>query len=295
MVATSLFAAAVASLALADTSSPAQALPSGVAVSVARPSTPAQALLTDSYTVSLGTFLVGTNITANLNGEFVKNPAIDFNQTLGTGSDYTRSRADLLWRINPKHHVRFLYFRAQNAVTRTIDAPLDWGDYTFQTNSSVTTDTSFNVYQLAYEYTLMRRPNYEIAATAGVHVMDMKIKLSGNATVTDASGQTSTASYQTSQSNLPAPFPVIGLRAGWAVAPQWYLDAVAQFLKYNYEGFNGRWSDLRVGATWMFHRHYGVGVAYNRFHVNVDVNRASYNGNVTLGYSGAQAFLTGSF
>ena len=45
----------------------------------------------------------------------------------------------------------------------------------------------------------------------------------------------------------------------------------------------------------MFARHFGVGLGYDRFHVNVDVNKGNFNGNVTLGYSGLQAFLTGSF
>ncbi len=141
----------------------------------------------------------------------------------------------------------------------------------------------------------MRGPTYEVGATAGVHLLDMKIALSGNATFTDSSGHTGSASYSTKESNLPAPLPVVGLRAGWSVAPNWYLEAQAQIFKFDYEGFNGNWSDLRAGVTWMFSRHFGVGAGYNRFNVNVDVNREKYNGSVDLSYSGAQLFLTGTY
>ena len=285
---------AATSPALADDSSAAPASTSqGVAVSVERPSTPAQALLTDPYAVSLGVFLVNTNITAELNGRTSSGSSVD--QKLDTGGDYTRYRADLLWRINPKHHVRFFYFRAQQSNTRTLDKPFDWGDYHFQANASLTAEPRLNVYELNYEYTFMRRPDYEISASAGVHYMDMRFKFSGQATVTDANGVNSSASFQTTESNLPAPFPVIGLRAGWAVSPHWVLDAGVQVLKFHYDGYDGRWSDLRLGATWMFHRHFGVGVAYNRFWVNVDIDRDKFNGSLALGYTGPQAFVTGTF
>ena len=292
---TSLIGAAVANSAPADTTSPTQASPNnGVVVTVDR-SAPEPGLLTDRIVASAGGFIMATDLKATLNGQSTKDPQVNFNESLGTGGDFTRTRADLLWRINPKHHVRFMYFKNDVTRTRTIDAPLEWGDYTFQANATVNTHNSTKVYELAYEYAFMRRPTYEVAASAGLHVVDMSIQLSGNATFTDSNGNVTPASFSTSQSHLPAPLPVIGLRANWAIAPQWYLDAQVQIFKFNYEGFNGTWSDLRAGATWMFSRHIGVGIAYNRFHVNVDVNRANFNGNLTLGYSGAQAFLTGSF
>ena len=290
-----LIGAAMANSAAAETSSPTQAPPNnGVVVTVDRVA-PEPELLTDRIVASAGGFIMTTNLQANLNGQSTKDSQVNVNRSLGTGGAFTRTRADLLWRITPKHHVRFLYFKNDVTRTRTIDAPLAWGDYTFQANATLNTHNSTKVYELAYEYAFMRRPTYELAASAGLHVVDLSLQLSGNATVTDANGNVTPASFSTAQSHLPAPLPVIGVRANWAVAPQWYLDAQAQIFKLNYQGFTGTWSDLRAGVTWMFSRHFGVGLAYNRFHSNLDVNRANFNGNLTLGYSGAQAFLTGSF
>ncbi len=50
----------------------------------------------------------------------------------------------------------------------------------------------------------MRRPNFEWAAGAGIHMLDMSIKLSGNATITDANGNVSAVSYTSSNSQLPS-------------------------------------------------------------------------------------------
>jgi hypothetical protein len=287
--------AAAASAALADSTTPVVNLNSGVQVSGTRDATPSEGLLTDRFVASLGTFIVNTDLSAELNGHATKNPDINFNDTLGVGGDFTRGRLDFLWRINPKHHIRFLVFTNDTTYTKTIDKPIEWGDYTFQANATIKTNFKFNVYELGYEYAFMRGPTYEVGGTIGVHLLDMKLGLSGDATVTDANGNVSSASYSSKESSLPAPLPVIGLRGGWSIAPNWYLDAQAQIFKFKLEGYDGDWSDLRAGVTWMFSRHFGVGAGYNRFHANVDITKGAFNGNITLGYSGAQLFLTGTY
>jgi hypothetical protein len=257
--------------------------------------TPANAPLTDRFVVSLGTFIVSTNVKAELNGATTRNPEVDFNQSLGTGGDFTRGRADLLWRITPKHHVRLLYFHNSSTHTRDIDQDIAWDDYTFLANGSVSTNVKFNAYELAYEYALMVRPTYEINASIGVHYLDFGLKLAGDATFTDNQGIVHPAAFETKTSNLPAPLPVIGVRGAWAATSHIYLQAQAQVFKFKYEGYDGHWWDLRTDATWMFTRHFGVGLGYNLFRVNVGVTREAFNGNLNLGYQGLQAFATGSW
>jgi len=49
--------------------------------------TPAQSLIQDKFVMNLGGFIVGTDVTAHLNGSSSTNPDIDFDQTFGDGSD----------------------------------------------------------------------------------------------------------------------------------------------------------------------------------------------------------------
>jgi hypothetical protein len=256
--------------------------------------TPAQGLLTDTFVFNLGAFVVGTDTKAALNGSTSTNQEVDFNDTLGLGSDATRVRLDGLWRINPKHHLRFLYFDNRNSVSKVIDRDVQWGDYTFHANGQVDTDLKLRTYELAYEYAFWREPNYEISGTIGLHYSEISLRLSGQATITSDGGESAAASVSKSNS-LAAPLPVIGLRAGWAVAPQWYLDAQLQLFGVNIDGYDGSWSDVRLGATWMFHRNWGLGLGYDRWTTRVDVNKDQFNGSLKTGYSGLQAFLTGSF
>jgi hypothetical protein len=256
---------------------------------------PAEALLNNSFVGSIGGFILSTDTKARFNGSSSTNPDVDFDQTFGNGHDSTRIRADALWRITPNHHLRFLYFDNKTDRSRTIDRNVQWGDYTFQAGGLVEAETKFRLYELAYEYAFLRQQNFELSGTLGVHYMEVKARLSGNATITDAQGNVSTASFASKQASVPLPLPVIGLRAGWAVAPQLYLEGQGQYFQAKVGDYDGSVTDLRATATWMFSQSFGVGLGYNRFTTKVDVERTSFNGQVRVGYSGLMLFATGTF
>jgi len=265
----------------------------------AQSSSPTEGLLKDRFVISFGGFAVTSNINGSLAGSAnTTDQKIDFDKEFGTDAEQTRLRADALWRITPRHHLRFSYFTNDVRRTRTIDRDLAWGDYTFLLGGQVTAETKFRVYELAYEFAFLRRANYEIVAIAGIHYEDLTLKLSGNAslTVDTPMGPAEQAATFTTKSNsVPAPLPVFGFRAEWAVSPHVFLEAAGQLFTLNYQGIDGNWSDLRAGATWMFSDHFGVGLGFDRFATHVDVAKGSFNGRLNLGYQGLLVYLKGAF
>lgn len=270
-------------------------LAAGAGTAFAQQASPAQALLDNAWVFNLGAFVVASDLKAGLNGQSSSNPEINFDNTFGKANDSTRIRADALWRITPAHHLRLMYFDNKNDRSKVIDRDIKWGDYTFKANGKVDLGYKHEVLAFAYEWAFMRAPSYEIAATLGVHYSETTLKLSGNATVVNPDGTVRNVTAATQSSSLPAPLPVVGLRGGWVVAPQWYIDVEAQFFQVNVDGYDGRWSDFRVGATWMFSKGFGLGLGYNRFSSNLDVTRNDFNGRLNTSYSGLQAYLTGTF
>ena len=256
---------------------------------------PAANLMDDTWVVSVGAFILGTHVRGSLNGQAVNNPEIDFDETFGGANDATRVRADVLWRITPAHHLRFMYFNNTVDRSRIIDEELRWGDYTFQAGGRVDFRQKLETFELAYEYAFLRSAELEVSASAGVHYSSLNLRLSGAATLTDANGNQTSLLSVTKANTVPAPLPVVGLHAVWMFAPQWFLDAQGQFFKVSVGPYDGRWSDLRLGATWMFSRHWGLGVGYNHFTSTIDVDKDSFQGRLKTGYSGAQVVLTASF
>jgi hypothetical protein len=273
-------------------------LGAGVAGSAAAQSASgAQGLLNDRWVFDLGMFVFNSSLKASLNGQSTNNPQVDFDDTFGKARDATRVRGDVLWRITPEHHMRLMYFDNQNTRTKVLEENIAWGDYTFLSGSSAKLKQQMQTFELSYEYAFMRSPTYEVAASIGVHYSKFKIQLSGTADYAGPDCGEPPCNAQSSKTNnsLSAPLPVIGLRAGWVVAQDWYVDAQGQFFKAKAGAYDGNWSDLRVGATWMFNRNYGVGLGYNRFMTRVDVSKNDFDGRLNTGYSGLQAYLTGTF
>jgi hypothetical protein len=194
--------------------------------------------------------------------------------------------------------VRFSYFNNDVRRTRTIDQDLAWGDYTFIAGGQVTAEAKFRVYELDYEFAFLRRRNYEVVFIAGIHLDDLTLKLSGNAslTVDTPTGPVEqTATFTTRSNSVPAPLPVLGFRGAWAVSPHVYLEALGEVFSISYQGINGNWSDLRAGATWMFSEHFGVGLGYDRFATHADVGKGSFTGRLNFGYQGLLIYLRGGF
>ena len=270
-----------------------------LATATAQADSPAEDLLKDRFNVDLGTFVVGSDLNGSLRGSAnTNNQNIDFNKQFGTNADQTRWRADVLWRITQRQHLRFMYFSNDIKRTRTIDQDLAWGDYTFVAGGQVTAEQKFSVYELSYEFAFLRADNYEVVASGGIHYDDLTLKLSGNAslTVDTPTGPVQQATtFSTKQSSVPVPLPVLGLRGDWAVSDHVYLDGSVQVFKLSYQGIDGNWSDLRAGAAWMFNHHFGIGIGYDRFATHVDLNKGSFNGRLNVGYSGVLIYARGGF
>ena len=274
-------------------------LVAGSASAPAWADSPTEKLLNDRFVIDVGGFVVASSIDGSLSGSAnTGDQHINFDKQFGTDADQTRCRGDVLWRITPAQHLRFSYFGNDVRRTRTIDQDLPWGDYTFKAGGQVTAETKFRVYELDYEIAFLRRRNYEIVAIAGIHLDDLTLKLSGNAslTVDTPTGPVEQSATFTSKSNsVPAPLPVLGFRGEWAVSPHLYVDASAEVFSLSYQGIDGNWSDLRAGATWMFSEHFGAGIGYDRFATHTDVSKGSFNGRLNFGYQGLLIYLKGGF
>ena len=270
-----------------------------LATATAQADSPAEDLLKDRFNVDLGTFVVGSDLNGSLRGSAnTNNQNIDFNKQFGTNADQTRWRADVLWRITQRQHLRFMYFSNDIKRTRTIDQDLAWGDYTFVAGGQVTAEQKFSVYELSYEFAFLRADNYEVVASGGIHYDDLTVTLSGNATLTvdtPTGPVQQPTTFTTKQSSVPVPLPVLGVRGDWAVSDHVYLDGSVQVFKLSYQGIDGNWSDLRAGAAWMFNHHFGIGIGYDRFATHIDLNKGSFNGRLNVGYSGVLIYARGGF
>lgn len=247
-------------------------------------------LLDDRFTISLGTFLLGTDTELALRGTGGQiGTEVNLEKDLGLNSG-DRFRVDANWRIAGRHHLRMLYFDYGASRSRTLDRDLEIGDTIYPIDVTVTAGLDVKIYELAYEYAFLRRNDWELLGSVGAHVADFGFSIRGSGTI---AGQPVNARTETASAT--APLPVVGLRYAWRFAPKWYLEATAQYFTVSIDDVDGEIIDLRAGVNWMFTDHFGIGAGWNRFSTDVDVSKERFNGSLDWKYSGAQIYVTASF
>jgi hypothetical protein len=251
----------------------------------------APSVLTDTFNIALGTFIVNTDTTLRLDGEAGEQGRdIDWERNFGEGDAY-RFRLDSYWRFAERHKVRTLVFSSSRSGSRTFEEDITWGGETFPASATIDGEFRFSIYELAYEYAFMRRESFELAASFGVHYTDYKATL--GATVTATGGAADRRIEE--RGSIGAPLPVVGLRGTWLLSQTFSIDASGQFFALTYGDIDGDLQNYRVLLNWQPSRWVGVGIGYDHFSFDVDVDSSNFRGKMDWTYHGPMIFYSASF
>jgi hypothetical protein len=243
--------------------------------------------------IDAGWFLMSTDMRVRVDGENTANTGsdVDYDDTFGIG-DFDRFRADVSWRIAPRHLVRAMYFENNRSGSRSLDRDVEFGDEIYPVGVTVDARSKLTVVQLSYEYAFLRRETYELAAGIGIHYVDMALGL--DATVTGQGGSASRSLDQ--DATTQAPLPVLGLRGLWHLPHNFYASAQVQYFHLEFDPYKGSLIDLKAALVWQFSDHVGVGVAYNDFGFKFDIeDQGAFDGRLRWDYAGTIAFATVMF
>jgi hypothetical protein len=240
-------------------------------------------LLNDPFYLSLGTFILNSDTEVRFDGNTGRGTPIDWERTFGD-EDFTRFRVDGHWRFGDtdRHKVRFMWFNASRSDSKTIEEDIEFGGEVYPVNAKISSEFSFDIYELAYEYAFLRRDTYEVAGTVGLHLASLSMGLKAKAA--DSAG--ALIADVKREGTLDAPLPVLGLRGIWQLPHNFSIDAGAQFFSLSIDQYDGSLQDYRVMVNWQPKKWLGFGLGYNQFDVDLDVDGDKFNGNLNWKYKG---------
>jgi hypothetical protein len=265
------------------------ALPCAPALSADEPN-----LLKDPFFVALGTYLVNADTDLELKGDAGEpGTPINWNRTFGEGS-LTRFRLDAQWRFgdSERHKLRALWFSSNRSSNKTTDREIEWGGETFPVNTKVKGDLKYDIYELSYEYAFLRRETYELSASIGAYYVGFDSRLSG--TITAEGGGTNTREVSRDGS-FDVPLPVLGLRGQWLFPYNLSLDVSGQYFTAAIDQYDGDLQNYRATLTWQPNKWVGMGLGYDWFSADLDVDASKFNGSVNWTFSGPMIYYSVSF
>jgi hypothetical protein len=238
-------------------------------------------VLNDSWQFALGSFSFNSDTDVQLNGDTQVGTNVNWENTFGD-DDLTRVRLDGHWRFAERHKVRFMWFNSSRSESATLERDVEWGGVTFPVDTRIKGEFNFDIYELVYEYSFLRRETYELNASIGLHYTDVSWTLAARAS---SSGGTLENDIK-EEASVGAPLPVIGLRGLWQLPYDLWVDAQAQFFALSIDEYDGNLQDYKVMLTWQPRKWLGFGIGYNQFSVDVDVDADNFDGSLDWTYKG---------
>ena len=244
-----------------------------------------------TFEANLGVFFLDTKTDVRLDATHTdRGTEVNLEDELGL-DNRDRFRIDGYWRFLPRHKLRFMYFESNSDSSRRIEEQIEFGDQTFPLDAMVRLDFGVQIFEVAYEYSFLKRDNFELAGTIGLHNMSMKAGLLAAASSNIGFGGID----REATADKDGPLPVLGFRGLWAFGDHFYLDAQAQFFALEFDEYDGNLQDYKVSFNWLPMENLGVGIGYNRFTTRLDIERRSFLGTLRFEYGGPLLFFTGTF
>jgi hypothetical protein len=204
---------------------------------------------------------------------------IDFNETLGGESSTTVARLDGLYRFNDKHGLGLSWYTLKFTGSRKLGDNVDWGDQIFPKDMQVDSELKFDVYKLNYQYSLFHNKEAELGALFGFHVMRV------------SAGINASNGSQSKAEAITAPLPVFGLYADYNFTPRFSAFYNYQFFFVNYQDkVKGGLQDFLIGLEYRLFKPFALGLAYNRFALELDAKGDATTLNVKTSWNGGMLY-----
>jgi hypothetical protein len=234
--------------------------------------------------IYLGAFITNRNTNARVdpsNGG--SGSDVDLENDLGLDSSTSVGRFGGYFWLSHRQRLDVSYFDLSRTASRKLDKTINWGDQTFQINTTLTTDNRLTIAKVDYTFSFLNKDRGYLGVTGGLYVMDTKFSLS----------EPTLGKFETS--SLTAPLPVIGLRGEYAISEHWNLRGATQWFGITTNDVSGHLTDTYVGVDYGFGKRMFVGLAYDTVKLTVDTTKTNLSGRLDWGYDGWLAYFKVDF
>ena len=194
---------------------------------------------------------------------------------------------ELGWQFGEKWSVLGQYFDSKGRSTWTLDQDIEWEDSVFQEGSSVSAGTDFAVTRIFFGRTLETPDRHDAGIGAGFHWLSIRAFIEG--TLVSGGGN---AAFGVESVQADAPLPNIGGWYKYQITPRLMLDSRLDWLGAKVGIYDGRMINASAGVKYQVLEHFGIGVNYNFFELDVEVDKSGWNGSVNSSYEGVFVYVS---
>ncbi len=223
----------------------------------------------EKFSIDIGGYAASINSNLRLGNEtFGLGLDINLEDALGLNTRSATWRTQMLYRFskNRKHAAKVCYFQIYRRASRDINSELQVGNTTFEESRNVSTKFKLEVLQINYCYSFLLDDRLNFFGSIGFYMMPTEFAFGQDGSITE-------------QTDFIAPLPALGLGMDFYLSRYFLLRHSTNFFYLQFENYKGNMIDLGLFIEYQPKKNIGIGLGYNSFHIDLEVERSSIIGN----------------
>jgi hypothetical protein len=249
---------------------------------------------TDRFNLSLGTYLVSFDTSAQLSSVGGAGTVVDMEEVLGLDDRRADIRLDGYWRFSKRHRLDIGLYTSSRKGSRILDEDIVWNDVTYEADAAVDSKYSLNYLKAAYRFAFLRDDRAEVGLSAGLATMRLAVEISGEGTLVE-NGVPQGVAFVREAEDVLAPVPVIGLYGSFVIREGLFFRPSAEFFAFSASGIRGSLVDARMTVDWFFTERWGVGLGFARTRVEYEDEESDPRVKADAAYQGGVLYFSYSF
>lgn len=203
---------------------------------------------------------------------------VDLEDDLGFNKSSSSFMGTFDWRISRRSRLGFEYFVLNRSSSKTLEREINFGDHTYNVNARVSAFFDIQIARVAYGYSIISKPKYELGLLIGAHVLfgDLGMRVEANQ-----------ASAEVKDSfDFTAPLPDLGIWGEFVLGKRVGMYVNANYLAAKIDNIDGHILSYGLSVLYNIHQNFSLSAGYTGLNFKVDAVGKHFNGDLKWGYNG---------
>lgn len=230
--------------------------------------------LSDKFNLSLGIFWPSKDFTLRVDGS-IPEEEIDLDEEFGLSDNQATASMTFRWRFGEKWSVWGQYWTTDDNGSAILEQDIEWADVIFKEGTFAKVGIESTVARVFFGRTFHSGPRHEFGAGIGFHWLELDSFIEGEIIIDE-----DTTGFHRASVNGEFPLPNLGLWYAYSWSPKWIFQTRVDWLDASIGDYSGSLWNAQAGIHWQTFEHLGVGLYFNNFKLDVDVDKSNWHGRI---------------
>jgi hypothetical protein len=261
----------------------------GPRVAVAEESGNLHPWLESGFSLDLGVFYPDRELDLRVNGTVTTtaiNDEFDFDKRSQLDSTDEIFAGEMSWRFRGNWSLVGQYFSSADTYRVALDEDIEWGDVVFGADTNAAVGFDFSLTRIFFGRQFNSSESHNVGIGGGIHWLRFGSSIEGTILI---NGTPSTARRAVS---AEAPLPNIGAWYIYSISPRWALRTRLDLLSADIGDYDGLMLNVALGVNYQAFEHFGLGLNYNYFKLDVGIDKSDWRGDIETVYDGVYLYAS---